>query len=345
MMHMMPADSAPATALQASIDQAIHDNLHPSWGEAAMPWFSSSLLHMGVALISAFILFAATAPASKDSTERVVIPSVTEDLKIAALTQTDSLNVDKPKLPTQSHTEHNLTGGIDKNGKLNGAKGVLTSLGANGEFDPFPAIVRGGGAKGSPGGSVFDNGTDIGLIAPHGRDDGTILPPPAPGARKIVYLLDHSGSMLDSFDFLREEVKTRLNELRAFHQIGLIMFSEDTNMIVGPQLTRVTTDVKTQAKNAMDKVRAAGKNDDEFDVFAKGFSQAVAMNPDQIIFLTDGNFDARLVDHVATLTKGKKIRIDTIAFIRISADAEANLKTIATNANGRYRFVSDKDLR
>jgi hypothetical protein len=160
-------------------------------------------------------------------------------------------------------------------------------------------------------------------------------------------VLDHSGSMIDTFDFLREEVKKSLNGLTPMQAFSVVMFSEKVDEVFPKDATRLvnaTPDVKRGLQDFVDNVRAAGKNDDLFDPFADGLRKAFAMKPQIIYFLTDGNFDPRVVDEAKRLNT-IKCKINTIAFIKVSKEAETALQAIAADSNGgRFKFVTEKDL-
>jgi hypothetical protein len=151
--------------------------------------------------------------------------------------------------------------------------------------------------------------------------------------------------MLETFDYLRMEVNYRIDRMIPIHQINIIMFSEDITVIgENNKLSRMTTDNKKYFKSKLDKIRAAGKNDDMLEPFSLAFGEAFKTKPEMIVFLTDGNFDPRLVDVVSSLNKDKRTVINTIAYVNISKDAEDNLKRISGDNKGIYKFVSKKDL-
>ena len=141
--------------------------------------------------------------------------------------------------------------------------------------------------------------------------------------RKVVYLLDHSGSMLDTFDYLREEVKAAVNRLQPFQYFSVIMFSEDVTVLGPDHLRRATkeamSDICLQIGEE-DTPSWRGGDDDMLKPFQDGFEKALAMKPEVIVFLTDGNFDPRLVGVVKGLNRGG-VKIYTIAYVQITPEA------------------------
>jgi len=68
------------------------------------------------------------------------------------------------------------------------------------------------------------------------------------------------------------------------------------------------------------------------------------MKPQLIYFLTDGAFDPQLFDHVKSLNKDHKVHINTLAFVNADPRYESQLKDLAKQNGGSYKFVSEKDL-
>jgi hypothetical protein len=163
-------------------------------------------------------------------------------------------------------------------------------------------------------------------------------------ARRTVYLLDHSGSMLDSFDYLRTEVENATSNLAPFQRFAVIMFSENVTVLGPDHLQRANDDARRDIRKRLATIHASGHNDGELAPFQKGFEKAFAMNPEVIFFLTDGEFDPRLVDVVRKLNaqrpENQRVEIHTIAYIQIGPDAAGSLKKIAAENHGRYKFVA-----
>jgi hypothetical protein len=90
--------------------------------------------------------------------------------------------------------------------------------------------------------------------------------------------------------------------------------------------------------------RAQGQNDDLLEPFQEAFEKAFALKADTIYFLTDGHFDARLTKIVAKLNADKRVHVNTLAFINKEPGYEEQLKDMAKNNGGTYKFVSEKDL-
>lgn len=317
--------------------------------ERAMPWLSSLLLHAGLGLLAAFTAFAVTAaiaPPDEDAVA-IVMPVAPGDLVERAGTPNLGTG-DDPTTPTQNLLDLS-TSGWDVHGTADSRS--LTFDG--GEAGQALTIAIGGGmtadgigaGKGSGKGTGTGNGDGVpGYLARFGSkwNEGGIYG--IPGAKRIVYVLDHSGSMMDSFDFLRTEVKRQVRKLTPMHQFSVIMFSEEVDILGPERLQRGKEDVITDVTRRLDNVVLKGRNDEALDPFQKALEKAVAMQPELIIFLTDGKFDPRLITALDRLNKDRKIRISTIAFVSDEAEYHKQLKALAETHGGAFRFVSARDL-
>jgi hypothetical protein len=162
-------------------------------------------------------------------------------------------------------------------------------------------------------------------------------------ARRVVYILDHSGSMLDNFDFLRQEAVRSIGDLEETQSFGVVMVSEQATAIY-PKLQPASAAQKKELRLKLAQFRAQGSNDDLLAPFLEAFQKAFAMHPDAIYFLTDGHFDPRLPKELQKLNAGKAVRINTLAFINKEPGYEQQLRQMAKDNGGSYKFVSERDL-
>jgi hypothetical protein len=329
----------------------------PLWLETSFPWMVSFTLHLGILLlVVAMFYFVGKKKANEDDAKDAIIPTgdpaEIDDGKAkgspnpGVANQTTEASQNKFNEVSDGWSE--TKSDADNNGAFGGeeSNNNLTAI-----------MGRGQGGKLGAGNSGLGTG-EGGPLAPYGpnRGGGSGAGPKgmwghgtmAPGG--IVYVLDHSGSMIDTFDFLREEVKKSLSGLGPRHKFSVVMFSEKVDATFpedGSGLRIASPDAKRELNNFVDNVRAAGKNDDLYEPFAEGLRKAFAMKPNIIYFLTDGNFDPKVVDEARRLNQaaGNKVRIHTLAFIRVSKEAEKALETIATDSNkGTFKFVTMQDL-
>jgi hypothetical protein len=328
----------------------------PFWLEVAFPWMVSFMLHLGILILLVFmmIMFSRKGHRDGEDNDPIVIPTGAPaeiESDRPAGRPNPGMNDPTREAAQNKFKEITDTDGWAQNqsdtpsaGMFAGSEGALTD-------------VIGLGTGGTVGVGSGGNGTgDGGKLARYGMPGGGSGPGPkglfgvgGTAANRIVYVLDHSGSMIDTFDFLRAEVKDKLQKLTPAQRFSVIMFSEEVDQVFPKDATALVSAspmVKKDLVNFVDNVRAAGKNDDLYDPFAKAMQKAFAMQPQIIYFLTDGNFDPKVADEVKRLNTagGGKVRVYTIAFIKVSKEAEESLKTIALDNGGKFKYVQEKDL-
>jgi len=158
------------------------------------------------------------------------------------------------------------------------------------------------------------------------------------GPNKIVYIVDRSGSMTDSIDYVKMELKRSIGELSDDKEFHVIFYSSGPPVENGPRrLVKATERNKAQAFQFIDDVVAQGETDP-----SEALKSAFKCQPELVYLLTDGEFDRSIIPLCKSLNGGGKVTIHTIGFLYKSG--EAVLKQIADENNGDYKFVSDKDL-
>jgi hypothetical protein len=159
-----------------------------------------------------------------------------------------------------------------------------------------------------------------------------------PGAVKVVYVVDRSGSMTDSIDFVKYELKRSLSELSDDCEFHVIFYSSGPPVEMATRrLVNATERNKEAAYEFIDSVVAQGETDP-----SQALERAFACKPDMIYLLTDGEFDRQVVDLVGRLNTGRRTTVQTIGFLYRTA--EDVLRQIARDTGGSYKFVAEKDL-
>ncbi len=160
----------------------------------------------------------------------------------------------------------------------------------------------------------------------------------ARGARRVVYVVDRSGSMIGTFDAVREEMKRSVQQLRRSMRFHVIFFNTGPPLENPPKrLIHASREEKAALAEFLDTVQPEGNTDP-----IPAMRRAFAVNPDVIYFLTDGEFDPKLLKRLRKWNHNKQVRIFTIAYV--SQRGGALLEQIAREHNGEYRFVSEYDL-
>ena len=326
----------------------------PPWLEVAFPWMVSTTLHLGFFLVAAFIWYAGVKALEEGADkEQIIIPSAFSDPSLTPGTPGGVPNPGTGGDPSRDAAQDKLKDVLKSDGwaQKESPDNVASMLeGASADSEAlFIAAGSGGSVGKGAGGSGRGEG---GPIAPYGTPGGGTGAGPKSNfygtggnATRIVYIIDHSGSLLDNFDFLREEVKKSVGNLVPLQFYNVVMVSEEAHTVLTPgQLVRANGESKKEFASKIAEYRAQGQNDDLLPPFQEAFEEAFKCKPQLVYFLTDGHFDPKLLDVVERLNKDKKVRINTLAFVNKEPSYEEQLRGMAKNNGGVYKFISEKDL-
>lgn len=186
---------------------------------------------------------------------------------------------------------------------------------------PSPGIGNGNAAlQGQPSQSIFHDGKTS-------------------SAKRIVYIIDASGSMDgQKFDLARAELAKSL-KLLAKEQLFYIVFFNDAPIeMPSKNMMRATVASLAKIGKWLPALKAASGTE-----VAKPLEIALSKQPDEIWLLTDGMVaDAdqaeALMDAYRKKYPGRKFRLNTIAFI--DPDGIDLLKKWAEKYGGTYKYVN-----
>jgi hypothetical protein len=239
------------------------------------------------------------------------------------------------------------------------SESLTTTLMNGGSSDDATDSVIGLGARGgvtgtgAPGpGGAGGEGTEA--LAPFGvPGGGQGLGPKSPfmgisgNARKVVYICDASGSMIDKIETLKQELRKSVDVLKPIQGFNVIFFKEGAfkALSTSDQLLMANADAKRQAFEFI-RSMYIGPSSDPIAAIDLAFKE----KPDLIYLLTDGEFDNNkaVFDRIGTVNKDKRVKINTILLLpsRESADdsqelkrAEKDLKKIAVENGGTFKPV------
>jgi hypothetical protein len=160
----------------------------------------------------------------------------------------------------------------------------------------------------------------------------------ARGIRRIVYVVDRSGSMLDTFGYVRKELERSINELRRSQKFHVIFFNSGPPLESPPRkLVSAIQAQKTAFFAFLGDIFPEGSTNPE-----PAMRRALALKPDLIYFLTDGEFHAILLERLDKWNRDRNVQIFTIAYF--DERGASLLERIAREHGGKFRFVSESDL-
>lgn len=185
------------------------------------------------------------------------------------------------------------------------------------------------------GGSDF---SDLGLTVGSGPGPEFFgLGGNARGARHIVYVVDRSGSMIDTFDLVRVELKRSVSALRRSQKFHVVFFAKNAMENPPKRLVSAIKEQKEQLFEFVDQVVPQGGTDP-----TAAMNIAFRVGADLIYFLTDGEFDPALLGRLDKWNERRQVRIFTIAYF--NPEGAALLERIAREHGGEFKFVTDEDL-
>lgn len=294
-----------------------------------LPWGVSVLFHVGVVLLAIFVVWSTIDPLNQE--EEVIIPiarlSVTPGAPLTMKTIKKKIK-SKQRVMTKSvrETPTNLSNQVDAKIPLIGAAG-----GSPGKASPFGSTLR----------------TQSGARATMYGSGGN--------AKRLAYIIDASGSLLDSMPFVINEIKRSISELSDQQSFTVIFFQGDTVIEVPPRgLKKATSDLKKQVIHWVDmgsgNIIPHGSSNP-----VKAVKLALRYKP-QLVFLLSDNITGRgqyemnqkrLIDEIKK-ANAAHTKINTIQFLYpdplVNVGLKPTLELISKSTGGIYKFVDGREL-
>lgn len=186
----------------------------------------------------------------------------------------------------------------------------------------------GRGRFGSGGGAVDGDGS------PFGREDGFFGLGNA--GQTLVYVVDCSDSMNDNGKWRRasEELVRALEELTYDQRYFVIFFSDGAYPMDADGPVPATYDEVDLTRRWISRIEPDGGTNP-----LPALLYALAMQPDAVYFLSDGEFDPMVIRELRRQNppSAGQIPIHTISFVR--RETIGLMRTIARQSGGKFRFV------
>ena len=332
------------------------------WVQNILPFATSVVIHAAIVLIGVIFFLGAQYVQKKIAhQEEVIIPdaSMINDAPPGGV-PFQGLGADPNRQAFQDKVKDAGTpeGWADKKGA---SKEMKAAGGGEGDSaDTTIGVGPGGGfghGKNGHGSGTGDNsgtgdGDGSGPLAMFGTPGGGGIGPKGPvfghggNAKKIAFVCDASGSMLNKFGTLRRELGNTVQGLRAIQSFSIVFFQEQTcTALDANTLVMATPENKLKAENFLeDKITPRGETNP-----IPGLELAFKQKPELIYILTDGDFpdNNAVLKRIRELNKDHTVKVNTIAFVS-EADTDtafmALLKQIAQENGGVYKFVKESDL-
>lgn len=322
-----------------SVDLAVRDEARRVMDSLA-PWGMSIVFHVGLVLLAVFLAW--QGGRREDVLDPRTVPTLVDIPAYESLTTgtrsvtsggtRTSRSVNTP-ITTKPVREIGLTGANLSNAVHGiGAFGTGTSGRGGG---PFGAAI-------SPG---------------QGMGGGMFGVPAHPGAKKIVYLIDASGSLITTFPFVVLELKRAILSLKEQQSFTVIFFQGDEVREIGPRgLKRadkagVDRFMKWVDPAAGNIIPAGATNP------VKALQLAMKYEPDLIMLLSDnitgagtGRFEIDQRRLLKMIREGntRKTQINTIQFSQRDPlsirGLRGTMEEISRQSGGIYRYIGETEL-
>jgi len=302
---------------------------------ALLPWGISILAHAALVVLAFFVIWAVMADRAQ---EKLVVPELTfsEDA-------TSPLKSQTPERVTRERRTRSIAESRVPKPSLSEAMNVKLEMNTIG--------IAGGAA----GGSVFNPIGDV------GDGDGP-FGTPTDNAKRIVFVVDASGSLLDTFPFVIQELRKSVGNLSGKQSFTIIFFQGDEALEVPvprPGMKQATAAAKAAVRAWLDpmagNVRPRGGTNP-----LPGIQLALRYQPEVMVLLSDnitgGGTGAtqyeieqqRLLDEVSRANTANT-RINTIQFLYEDPLAQVpgkrgTLEQISERTGGKYKFVDAAEL-
>ena len=283
----------------------------------AMPWAISLLLHIGIFLLLLFVIF-------------IVIPEQNIDPPYTPVSTSSVMNgpkvsPNKPRTKTSNKSARPAVTPQLKN--INIIDGQTT------EALNIPSIA-GGGSPGVSGQGLDTTGTGL----PHGSFCGT-----GGQAYNIVYVIDRSGSMIDTFDSLCREMRRSIYMLKDKQFFHIIFYSDSKPMELGnKQLVSANRLNKKFAASFLADI-IPSEQTNPVPALTRAFEVLEnTTKPGKLVYLlTDGIFpdNEEVLSNIASLNSNRSVQINTILYGAKPPEAEEVMKRIAEDNRGTYNHV------
>lgn len=198
----------------------------------------------------------------------------------------------------------------------------------------IPVIGLGSGSAGSGG----DSGPPGVSIGGGGGVNFFGLQSSAPGVRSIVFVVDRSASMMETFEAVRQELRRSIGALRRSQKFHVIFYNSGEPIENPPMKLVSAIDANKRAfYDFLDTISPNLGTRPE-----RALRQALALEPDLIYFLSDGAFEPEVAERLKEWNRGGRTKIYTIAYL--DPEGRHLLEAIARQHGGEFKFVSEHDI-
>lgn len=287
----------------------------------AMPWVISLLFHLGLFLIMMFLVFLVT----QDPPEDIIIPdAVLSENPGGRMTPSQRRSqADQSAQQTQKRQFVRKTTLSTDAGKTTTPVNIIGVAGSGASSKGDLGMNTAAAAGGGPKSSFFGSGGN---------------------AFNVVYVIDRSGSMVDTFDLVRQEMLYSIGRLQNTQMFHIILFAEGRPIENAPR--RLIPATRRNTKEAAKFLMEVTPETQTDPIPAINRAYAVLRGAKKrgklIYLLTDGVFpdNQKVLHTIEEKNTGKnKVYINTFLYGTKPETAVDVMTRIANMTGGRYTFV------
>lgn len=312
------------------LEQTGHEGSAPmnlTGGGVLGAWMGSLVLHF-VALGGMFLIVFPFSPNQAD-----------EELPIAnaqLIGEIDAIPLAPINLPDPPATQEEATESRPVTPTVDPEQSVEELIRPSAMKEPEFSVL-GIGAAGADGGPWSGAAAPGGELGP----DFFGLGGSARGARTIVYVVDHSGSMQSKLGLVKRELWRSISALRRSQKFHVIFFAGRMPTEFTPRrFVNAIKVYKNEFHEWLGNIPLGFRTNPN-----AALQRALSMKPDILYFLTDADgssFSDGLRQRMDQWNKDRRTRIFTVAYLERSG--LRFLETIAREHGGECRFVSEDEL-
>lgn len=286
----------------------------------AMPWVISLLFHLGLFLIMMFVVFVVL---QDETPEEVIIPD-------AVLSENPGGRM------TPSEMTAKATKTTQQSQKRKFVRKTTVTADAGKTTKPVDIIGVGGGGAASA--------AKMGMATAGGGGPKSSFFGTGGNAYNVVYVIDRSGSMVDTFDLVRLEMLRSIGRLRDSQMFHIILFAEGRPIENPPRkLISATRKNKKNAAKFLADVTPETQTD-PIPALLRAFRvlRGTKKQGKLVYLLTDGVFpdNDKVLKTIQAKNVGKgKVYINTFLYGTKPPAAVDIMTKIAKATGGRYTFV------
>lgn len=352
-----PPQEAEALPVSGAFAYHPHGFWQNPWVQQVLPFATSLLIHLSIVLVGWMAFRSIEKISTVAFEEQITIPD-------AGFTEGEVGGIPNPGLgedPTRPAAQDDVQNVQNAEGWITKPSETLSSSvmsgGAGAEASSLSVIGIGGNSgagrnAGAGSGESTGTGQGSGPIAAFGvPGGGGGIGPKFMGqgtgarTRSIIFVCDASGSMINKMFLLKRELQRTVDQMKVQQAFNIVFFADEAPQTLSPTLLMASPDNKRKAYEFLNSVTTYGSTDP-----IPGIEAAFRQQPQLIFLLTDGDFpdNKKVVDRIAQLNPGGKVKVNTIAFVNEDEENKPFievLKTIAKTGNGIFKRVGQNELQ